>query len=59
MSNARTARRRKLTWFESNLSVVRYNDVMKDWLGRFKYRGDEGLQLLFARNVRVVVPSIS
>ncbi|MEX1028748.1 MAG: ComF family protein [Paenibacillaceae bacterium] len=40
--------RRKLTWFESNLSVVRYDDVMKDWLGRFKYRGDEGLQLLFA-----------
>jgi competence protein ComFC len=40
--------RRKLTWFESNLSVVRYDDVMKDWLGRFKYRGDEGLQHLFA-----------
>lgn len=40
--------RRKDTWFESNLSVVRYDDVMRDWLGRFKYRGDERLQLLFA-----------
>ncbi len=40
--------RRKDTWFEFNLSIVRYDDVMKDWLGRFKYRGDEGLQLLFA-----------
>ncbi|MEX2414847.1 MAG: ComF family protein, partial [Paenibacillaceae bacterium] len=40
--------RRKDTWFESNLSVVRYDDAMKDWLGRFKYRGDERLQLLFA-----------
>ncbi len=41
-------RRRKDTWFELNLSVVKYNDTMKDWLGRFKYRGDERLQLLFA-----------
>jgi competence protein ComFC len=41
-------KRRKLTWFESNLSAVRYDDTMKDWLGRFKYRGDEGLQRIFA-----------
>ena len=40
--------RRKDTWFESNLSIVRYDDRMKDWLGRFKYRGDERLQLLFS-----------
>jgi competence protein ComFC len=40
--------RRSGTWFESNHSVVRYDHVMKDWLGRFKYRGNERLQLLFA-----------
>jgi competence protein ComFC len=33
--------------FISNRSAVRYTNVMKDWLGRLKYRGDERLLKLF------------
>lgn len=31
-----------------NRSTVRYDGEMKDWLGRYKYRGDERLLPLFA-----------
>src|SRR5690606_18701769 len=30
------------------ISAVRYDVTMKDWLGRFKYRGEEGLQRIVA-----------
>ena len=36
------------TWFVHNRSAVRYDAVMKEWLGRFKYRGDERAAELFA-----------
>ncbi|MEX2459801.1 MAG: ComF family protein [Paenibacillaceae bacterium] len=41
-------RRRENAALLRNRSAVQYNAIMKDWLSLFKYRGDEGLLLLFA-----------
>lgn len=35
-------------WFVQNRSAVRYDAAMKEWLSRFKYRGDERAAGLFA-----------
>ncbi|OAB74091.1 hypothetical protein PNBC_12950 [Paenibacillus crassostreae] len=31
----------KETYFQSNRSAVAYNSMMRDWLGQYKYRGNE------------------
>lgn len=38
--------RRKETYFVMNRSAVRYDEFMKEWLAKFKYRGDERLRQL-------------
>ncbi len=38
--------------FVMNRSAIRYTHTMKEWLGRFKYRGDERLHVLMAGMVR-------
>lgn len=40
--------RRQSPQIVCNRSAVRYNSDMKDWLGRYKYRGDERLLPIFA-----------
>ncbi len=38
--------------FVLNRSAVRYTETMKEWLGRFKYRGDERMHKLMAGMLR-------
>lgn len=40
--------RRTATYFIANRSAVRYQTDIKEWLARYKYRGDESLKWLFA-----------
>ncbi|WP_127581202.1 ComF family protein [Paenibacillus koleovorans] len=40
--------KRQHTYFAHSRSSVRYTAALKPWLARFKYRGDERLQTLFA-----------
>lgn len=44
--------RREDPQFILSRSAVRYDHVMKEWLGTMKYRGDERLSLLFAEMMR-------
>jgi competence protein ComFC len=40
--------RRSCTYFTANRSAVRYQPNMKEWLARYKYRGDERFNEIFA-----------
>jgi competence protein ComFC len=44
--------RRKHTYFNYNRSAVQYSDDMRNWLARYKYRGDEKLLPLFVEMLR-------
>ena len=40
--------RREVSYIKANRSSVRYTPLMKEWLARYKYRGSEKLEPLFA-----------
>lgn len=49
---------RTISCIARNRSAVRYNEVMRTWLARYKYRGDAQLATLFVRMMRRTVESI-
>jgi competence protein ComFC len=46
-------KRREITNFIMNRSAVEYSDEMREWLARYKYRGDESLLPLLVEMLRV------
>lgn len=44
--------RRENTYLTMNRSAVQYSTEMREWLARYKYRGDESLLALFIEMVR-------
>jgi len=40
--------RRSTRWYAVSRCAVRYNDTMKDWLALYKYRGNEGVEIILA-----------
>ncbi|WP_338751643.1 ComF family protein [Bacillus sp. FJAT-52991] len=43
---------------EKNISIFIYNDAMKEWVARFKYRGDYVLARSFAADIRRVIEKL-
>ncbi|MFS1514810.1 ComF family protein, partial [Chengkuizengella sp. SCS-71B] len=43
--------RRSNTYYEYSRSAVEYNDIMREWLALYKYRGDERIEDLFIKMV--------
>ncbi|WP_203363296.1 ComF family protein [Bacillus sp. REN10] len=43
---------------EKNISLFMYNEAMKEWVARFKYRGDYVLARSFAADIRRVVEKL-
>ncbi|MDB5052772.1 MAG: transport apparatus-associated-like protein [Bacilli bacterium] len=50
--------RRTLTHFIANRSAVRYSMEMKEWLARYKYRGDERLLPIFIEMLQYPLESL-
>lgn len=50
--------RRSDVYFVCNRSAVRYTEEMKEWLGRFKYRGDERLSRLWGEMMAGVLANL-
>ncbi|WP_027087230.1 ComF family protein [Cohnella panacarvi] len=49
--------RRKIRYFEACRCAVRYDDRMRDWLARYKYRGNERLAPILAAMLAYVYES--
>jgi competence protein ComFC len=56
--NCTDCRRRKVTYFELNRSAVQYSAEMREWLARYKYRGDESLLPLLIEMLRLPYESL-
>ncbi|QGQ93513.1 ComF family protein [Paenibacillus psychroresistens] len=50
--------KRKEVYFEVNRSAVQYSDEMREWLARYKYRGDESLLPLLIEMLRFPCESL-
>jgi competence protein ComFC len=56
--NCKDCRRRQTTHYVMNRSAIRYSDEMREWLARYKYRGDESLLPLLIDMLRFPYESL-